>query len=353
MDKEWDIDWFYGPNIEDIKEIPDGVLRSVTKLETIRFKGHWYWQKGASRVFRDGQYRDYLIYGELFALSTWWILLQRRLLFTKKRILLWTHGWYGREGSLKKLLKRIYFGMADHVLVYGDYSRKVAIEQGFPEHKLSVLYNSLDYDRHIRIREQLKRTSGYLEMFGNSDPTLLFIGRLTKVKRLDKIIRAMKILSERGENYNLIFIGDGTETENLKALTHESGLEKRVRFYGASYDEEENARLLFDADLCVSPGNIGLTAMHAMTFGLPVVTHDDFSWQMPEFEAVIPGRTGLFFKRDDERALADAISKWFAGPGKDRDAVREACYAEIAAHWTPTVQMDVLKKMFQQTTDGV
>lgn len=345
MDNEWNIDWYFGKNDTDIAGIPDGVLKSVTYVPNRKVFGPFYHQKGLSRLINEPVYSGVIALGEPFCLSTWSLLIRRRLFNRDKKVFLWSHGWYGREGTLKRIMKRLFFGMADHVLIYSNYGRSVAISQGFPERRISVIYNSLDFDRHVSIREMLGHSDLYREMFGNEDPVLLFIGRLTKVKRLDLLIGSMSILADRGEHYNLILIGDGTERRSLEKLAEKNGLSDRIRFYGESYEEVKNAQLLYDADLCVSPGNVGLTAIHALTFGLPVVTHDGFSWQMPEFEAVVPGETGLFFKRDDETSLADTISQWFAGTGKDREAVRKACYNEIAAHWTPAAQMDILHKL--------
>ena len=59
-----------------------------------------------------------------------------------------------------------------------------------------------------------------------------------------------------------------------------------ARIIGECYSEETNAKLIYNADLCVAPGNIGLTAIHVMMFGCPAITHNDFKWQMPEFEAI-------------------------------------------------------------------
>ena len=50
------------------------------------------------------------------------------------------------------------------------------------------------------------------------------------------------------------------------------------------------------SDLCVIPGNVGLSAMHAFSVGLPVISHDNFDIQMPEFEAIIDSKTGSFYK---------------------------------------------------------
>ena len=80
-----------------------------------------------------------------------------------------------------------------------------------------------------------------------------------------------------------------------------------------------------------------------MTFGTPVLTHDNFKNQMPEFEAIRDGETGAFFKENSSESLADAIMQWFSSKSCARDKVREACYHEIDNYWTPEFQIKVLK----------
>ena len=77
-------------------------------------------------------------------------------------------------------------------------------------------------------------------------------------------------------------------------------------------------------------------------FGCPVATHDDFPNQMPEFEAVVPGKTGVFFRRGDAESIADAVQKWFETCDA-RDEVRRACYAEVDSSWNPDFQISVIK----------
>ena len=102
---------------------------------------------------------------------------------------------------------------------------------------------------------------------------------------------------------------------------------------------------MYNADLCVAPGNIGLTAMHAMMFGCPCISHDDFCWQMPEFEAIREGKTGCFFKRDDINSLASTISKWLKEKENKRQEVREACFKEIDENWNPHKQIKIIKSV--------
>lgn len=67
-------------------------------------------------------------------------------------------------------------------------AKMLLIEQGIPQEKLFVIHNSLDYDIQKAIRENIKTSSIYNDHFQNSSPTIIFIGRLTKVKKLDMIV---------------------------------------------------------------------------------------------------------------------------------------------------------------------
>ena len=92
-------------------------------------------------------------------------------------------------------------------------------------------------------------------------------------------------------------------------------------YVGPLYDEATLGKFLYNADLCVSPGNVGLTAIHALTFGLPVISHDNYLAQMPEFEAITPGKTGMFFRENDSKDLYNKIIEFLENqsnrwPGK-------------------------------------
>jgi glycosyltransferase involved in cell wall biosynthesis len=221
------------------------------------------------------------------------------------------------------------------------------IKEGFRADKLYTIHNSLAYEKQLAIRQQMRPLGLYKDHFGNDNPVLMFVGRLTKVKHLDLILEAMGILREQGEYYNLALVGDGEQRVRLEALSHELRLDKQVWFFGACYDEVQLGELIFNSDLCVSPGNVGLTAMHMMVFGTPVLTHNDFSWQMPEFEAIHDGSTGAYFERGNVYSLANAIRNWFIIYSGKREEVRFACFQEIDTNWNPQFQIRVLKMHLQ------
>ena len=183
-------------------------------------------------------------------------------------------------------MKKVYFGLADGTFLYGNYAKELMIKEGFDANKLFVIHNSLNYEQQLEFRNELSPSNIYYEHFGNNHPILLFVGRLTKVKRIDLLFESLSLLKRQNKEFNVVLIGSGSEEVYLKRLSLKLGMADSVWFYGACYDEKTNAELIYNADLCVSPGNVGLTAIHTLMFGTPVVTHNDFTMQMPEFESI-------------------------------------------------------------------
>lgn len=345
IEKEFDCDWVFGDAMGDVRKMDYSLLHgNVMETHTKRLLGGWYWQpKVVLRLFRG--YDHYILLGETRALSTWVFCILARILKPRKKVYFWSHAWYGKETRVEKMVKKILFHLPNGgIFCYGNYARSLMIDEGFDSKKLFTIHNSLAYDKQISIRKELKASVVYEEHFGNKNNNLYFVGRLTPVKKLDQILRAMDISRNRGVKYNLTLIGGGDKINELKALTTELALESQVWFYGPCYDENELSSLIYNADLCVAPGNIGLTAMHSMVFGTPCITHNDFPYQMPEFEAIKEGVTGTFFKRDDVEDLANKIDDWFRAKGAERETVRNACMREIDSEWNPYYQIEVLKK---------
>lgn len=343
IDAEYDCDWYFGHTQTDIKEMDTALLKNVNYYKTLGDPRKLYWKRGILKLLFSKKYQNFFMLAEARSITDHLFLGLATLLFPSKRIYIWTHGLYGKEKKVIVKMELWRFKKVSGVFVYGERAKKLLMEQGISEDKLFVIHNSLDYDTQKVLRGRIKPSDIYKKHFQNTNPTLIFIGRLTKVKRLDMVISAVAQLHAKGELYNLVFVGDGLERERLEQQVGDMKLQNNVWFYGACYDEHKNAELVYNADLCVSPGNVGLTAMHSLMFGCPVITHDNFAWQMPEFEAIHSGVTGDFFKQNDVEDLAKVISCWFTNKQKQRDDVRKVCYEEIDTNWNPHYQMDVIR----------
>ena len=345
MDKEFCCSFIFGQDNTTVKRMDTTILRNSVDVPNVYVRNtKWYYQKGVVK-FTKG-YDSIINDLGIFCLSSWQLLIASK--FRGQKIYHWDHGWYGRESWIKKIVKRIYFGLADGSFIYGDYAIREMKKNGFNGKKLFPIHNSLDYQRQLEIRKNIKKDSIYENYFGNDHPVLIVIGRLNLRKQLSLLVDAVSLLKNREKTYNIVLVGDGENKKLLESQVVSKGLQNQVWFYGACYDEEKNAKLIFNADMCVVPGDIGLTAIHCMMFGVPVITHNYFPNQGPEFEVIKEGVTGCFFERNNVESLAESISKWFENNKDRRSDVRLACYKEIDEKWTPEYQINVIKKVIYE-----
>lgn len=234
---------------------------------------------------------------------------------TGKQVFFWTHGWVRKDTGIKRIIRNAFYRLANGLLLYGHRSKMIGIEEGFDPDRLHVVYNALDCEAQNITRAKIgseDRDRTRSELFGEhaSNPTIVNITRLHHYKKLDMLIEAAAILQDRGQPVNILIVGDGPHKLELEQLAKDKGV--NAVFTGALYDELEIGRMLNASDVAVMPGPVGLLVMHALAYGVPVISNDDFDQQMPEFEAIVPGITGGFFENDYVEALADCIDDFFA-----------------------------------------
>lgn len=313
-------------------------------IRNIRLFNNFIWQKGVVNLAFNKEYDTIIYIGVVYHLSTWFSCALARLM--GKKTLMWSHGFLRDEKGLKGMIRKSFYKLADGMLLYGNRSRNIMIKKGFEPKKLYVVYNSLNYDMQYSIRERIN--SDQLNKLKKNLfpepvlPILFFIGRINKVKKLDMILKSADLLNKKGIKVNILFIGDGTEREKLTQLSKYLGLADRVVFYGACYEEEKLAPLIMMSDICVSPGNVGLTAMHSLVYGRPVITSNDYDSQMPEFEAIKSGVTGDFFQKDDVGDMAEVIYSWLNTKRSRKGEVEKACHEEINQHYNPWYTVKII-----------
>jgi glycosyltransferase involved in cell wall biosynthesis len=347
LNDELDCDFYFGNNNDSkslsVPSIDFGELSNYRgELLNLRFRDHFYWQHNIFRVFRKNY--DVLIFlGEYRCLSTWFILLLSRL-FTRRKVVLWSHGLYGDESLIKLCIKWCFFALADRTLLYGEFSKSLMINLGLNANSLFVINNSLNYDVMLQYRKDLLERKRSVSYVSDEICRLIFIGRLTKIKRVDIVIDLLARLNSNIVQYSLTIVGDGEEFVKLRKLVMDYNLGEQVNFMGAVYDDKVTGKLLFDSDLCISPGNVGLTAIHSLSYGTPVLTHSDYTKQMPEVECILPGKTGDLFEFDNVDNLYECVLNWKDRLKIHRDQVRLDCFSVIDERFNPQYQYSIVTK---------
>ena len=344
MDDQIGCDFYFGDSYGlKLKKADYDALKGYKGTLKVTF-GLFHRFKGAHKAVMNKQYRKYIAIGDPYCLSIWWLLIWARL--TGKKTVLWTHGWY-RDGKwVQNLLNAIFWRLPNHIMTYGNYARDFMISKGIKPEKMTPIYNSLDYDRQLEIRKQLDDTDIYKRHFNNDYPILLYIGRLQKRKKINRVVEAMALLRDRGVDTNFVVIGEAAEDIGLEEYVNNYNMNDRVWIYGPCYDEKTKGELMFNADLCVTPGNVGLTAMDCLMYGLPIATSNNFSTQMPEFEAIENGKTGTFFDVNDLNDMVDKIEIWLKNHSREtHNKIASDCYKVIDDKWNPHYQIKVIKNI--------
>ena len=320
---------------------------SFKEIKNFYFFGRIIWQSKIIRECFSASFNQAIFLGDMNILSTWISLLICKL--RNKKTILWTHGFYGNESYIKRFLRIVFYSIGNKYLVYGQRGKKLMVNAGFNENKIFVIYNSLDYDlqKDYFNKYQKNNINRDLNFFRNKKlKTIIFLGRLTSVKKIDQLIKSLKKLNSDMVKFNLLIIGDGPEKSKLKKIS-KKGLEKGwIHFYGKTYEESELSKLIYSSDLMVSPGNTGLNAVHALSYGTPVGTHNYFNKQMPEAAIIEDQQTGFFFNENDIDDLSLKIDLWFSK--FDFNLTRAERRRIIDEKYNPEYQIKVIQEAIDE-----
>lgn len=106
----------------------------------------------------------------------------------------------------------------------------------------------------------------YLNKKKHTPLRLLFVGRLSRIKGVDEIIKAV----ESEENIELTIVGDGEERDYLESLVKTS----KISFRGALKPEQVKNEMI-DSDILVMNSILEgkpMTIIEAMSYGMPIIT---------------------------------------------------------------------------------
>ena len=132
-----------------------------------------------------------------------------------------------RNRAFTRLLYRILYRFADRVICQSAaMAADLMQEIGMPENRLAVLPNPVDVDT---IRGEV---AGFPVRWTGAGPHLLAVGRLSREKGFDLLLRALADVHEKFPRADLVIAGKGPEEDALKVLCRSLRLEGAVEFAG-------------------------------------------------------------------------------------------------------------------------
>ena len=177
---------------------------------------------------------------------------------------------------------------------------------------------------------------------------LVFVGRLTDEKGVDRLVAALRVLSERGLHVGLTIVGDGPEASSLRHQAEDAGLADRIRFAGWQASSElvgtlNRHRVLVLPSVCEE--TFGVVVLEGLACGcVPLVTR---SGGLPD--AV--GDCGVVVARDDVAALADGIESLLGDAGL-QDGFRARAPEHLRRHTRERIGQDYLRVLTDACVAG-
>jgi glycosyltransferase involved in cell wall biosynthesis len=177
--------------------------------------------------------------------------------------------------------------------------------------------------------------------------TALFIGRLVKIKGLDVLLRAAKMVG----NLRVVVAGDGPQRAELERLAERLSVE--AEFLGR-VGREQKRRLLSSCDFVVIPSRrlrgrdegLPVACLEAMAAGRPIIASRVGG--LPE--VIADGQNGLLFDPDDHIELAEKL-KLLLADGDLRGRLSEGARRTAASyHWSRIGPL--LARIFKEIVPG-
>ena len=294
--------------------------------------------KKLSCIMKDEK-PDFLIDVDII-LGFYSVLLKAR--FPKTHWISWEHFNYFYEfdinRGLRKIARFIVSRFSECLVVLSDEDKKYYLDNMNLKCRIERIYNPTPCEGKVIIGQSEDKElpeTGY-----RAKKTVLAVGRLTRQKGFDMLLKSWKPVEKKHPDWNLRIVGDGEEKDNLLEEADRLGL-KNVEFAGQTKDVE---RYYQNADFFVlSSRNEGfaMVVLEAMGHGLPVVA---FDCKAGVRETVADGFNGYLVPLGNIKALARRMDKLISDEDKCRDFGKNAMMTSNL--FRPSKILDEWEKLF-------
>ncbi len=211
-----------------------GVSRWIRKPMVMKVVGDWAWERAHGSGWIQDDFRTF----------------QERRYGLRIEAMKWLRGWWTRQ--------------ADRVIAPSQYLARWIQRWGVSPQRIRVVYNPVEIPPSLGGAKECGKILPLTTRY-----TVITVGRLIPLKRVDGIVRALRNLPEVG----LLVVGDGPERPRLETLARSLQVADRVHFAGKR-SREETLRMIQTSDLLVLNSiheGFPHVVLEALALGVPVV----------------------------------------------------------------------------------
>jgi glycosyltransferase involved in cell wall biosynthesis len=218
------------------------------------------------------------------------------------------------KNILKSFLVKPIISKASAYLPTGKFAEEYFIHYGAEPAKIFYFPNSPDVDFFIRESDKWKKNKQELKnkMGIEKEFTILYIGRLIKIKGLFTLLKAFKTVKRNFNNVSLLLAGNGVLKKDLEEFALNNEI-KDVCFPGF-IQPEDLPKYYACSDIFILPSvkeAWGVVVNEAMASGLPVVLSDKVGARGNLLEE---GENGFCFESGNHDVLARILNSMLLNP---------------------------------------
>ena len=269
---------------------------------SIKNKRDISWVKKLSKLLKEEQADIVFTHGFNGAIM---MMVERLFCGNKTKLICSYHGLYHAPTLLKKIVEPIYNSLP--IFIYNHYAHRVICVESFSNDYL--VKKGVPSDKVITVHNGIKETNenGSIKVTNHTDNavTLLTASRISEVKGLPYLLKALSMLKKRNIKFHYYMVGEGPDMEMLKKQIQVLELTDLVSMVGF---QDNVAQWMASCDVFVLPSlheYHSIAVLEAMRAGKPIVATEVGG----NGESIENNHSGLLVPSKDEKALADALYK--------------------------------------------
>lgn len=230
---------------------------------------------------------------------------------------------FGLIGLIGKFIEPYLFTFYKNIsfLTVSESTKNNLIKFNINKNNITVIHNGIKVNSRKKAFKKEK------------DPTLIYVGRLTKAKNIEDVIKSFQIINKKIPATRLWIVGGNNDTHYFNKLKKEAN--NRVKFWGFVTDKEKE-RLMAKSHLLVNASlaeGWGLVVIEAAAMGTPAVVYNVSGLS----ESVLNGKTGIVCSKNTPKEIAKQIMELLSNSKKYREMQKNCLIRAKEFSWKKSI----------------
>jgi glycosyltransferase involved in cell wall biosynthesis len=226
-----------------------------------------------------------------------------------ENIIVWTYDKFFAPSYLKKF---------DKIIAISKWELPFLKDLKIPEEKIEYIPNGIP-DEFFSIKPNKSKTRM---------SKLLYFGRVSKIKRIETIIKALALI--KNKNFTLEIAGPGEEeyVNELKKIIMDLHLEEKIKFTPAIYDIKNKIDKIDSADICILASKtegMSQSLVEYLSRGKIVIASNNLG----NADLIENNKNGFLFEVDNEEELAELINGLSDKDEKELNEIRKQARVSV------------------------